>query len=451
MRPTTPFLLGLHAACTAALSQTCTPAWDTTIGEPGITSDGYAGPMCVWNDGRSEKLFIGGSFTAAGGYLARGIVAYDPANSDTPWSALGQGCYSNFTNSFVAAIASHNFGQGSRLVVGGSFETAGGVASTTNLGIWNGVTWSSLPGSVNGAIWSLTSWNGALYAGGGFTSAGSTPANGIAKYGSDGWEALGSGIGGGYSPAVFALLPHNDGSGTKLYAGGRFSSLGGVAGLIARWTGTAWQPVGGGVASGSTFADIECFAVFNDGRGPALYAGGWDLRPSGQALTNVARWDGTRWTSIGQYLGGRTTGLAAFDDGTGIALYAGGTAQPGINYIAKLVANRWEIVSGGIGQPGGPPWPSVFGAIAWNDHLYVAGDFDYAGPDQQPASGLAAWSRCTQACPADFNLDGSVEGQDVEAFFLAFESADPRADLDQNGGIDGQDVEFFFLAWESGC
>jgi len=54
-------------------------------------------------------------------------------------------------------------------------------------------------------------------------------------------------------------------------------------------------------------------------------------------------------------------------------------------------------------------------------------------------------------CVGDFNQDGGVDGQDVEAFFLVWGAGLDAADVNQDGGVDGQDVETFFLAWESGC
>lgn len=50
----------------------------------------------------------------------------------------------------------------------------------------------------------------------------------------------------------------------------------------------------------------------------------------------------------------------------------------------------------------------------------------------------------------DFNSDGGIDGQDIEAFFMAWEAGHPSADVDLNGGIDGQDVATFFAAWERG-
>jgi hypothetical protein len=53
-------------------------------------------------------------------------------------------------------------------------------------------------------------------------------------------------------------------------------------------------------------------------------------------------------------------------------------------------------------------------------------------------------------CPADFNQDGGVDGQDVSAFFEAWEMGDPAADVNFDGGVDGIDVSAFFDVWEAG-
>lgn len=51
---------------------------------------------------------------------------------------------------------------------------------------------------------------------------------------------------------------------------------------------------------------------------------------------------------------------------------------------------------------------------------------------------------------ADFNADGGVDGSDVEAFFLAWESGEEIADFNMDGGVEGGDIEAFFVAWENG-
>jgi hypothetical protein len=436
-----------------ALAQPCVPGWDTSLGQIGVTSDGYIAPIVAYDDGRGEALYVGGSFDSVGGYFTRGIARHGGGNL---WQPVGGGCYSTNTNYFLTTLLPADLGQGSELLAAGGFGTAGGVANTANLAAWNGTRWRSL-GIINSAVWALAVQGDTLYAAGGFTSAGGTPVSGIAAYDGNSWSAMGTGMEGGFSPSFFALKVFNDGSSEKLYAGGRFNSVSGVTGLVARWNGAVWEPVGRGVRGTNTFSGIETMTVFNDGTGNALYCGGWDLRPVGQNQTvNVVKWDGTRWSNVGQYLGGRTTALAVFDDGSGAGpqLYSAGTAQPGIAYLARLIGNTWTTVDGGVGQPGGPPWPSVFGLYAHGDRLYVGGDFDYVGLDQREASGLAARISCANLCPPDFNNDGFLDFFDYADFVACFEgSCSPGGspDFNDDGFTDFFDYAAFVEAFEAGC
>ena len=53
-------------------------------------------------------------------------------------------------------------------------------------------------------------------------------------------------------------------------------------------------------------------------------------------------------------------------------------------------------------------------------------------------------------CAADFNVDGGVDGLDIEAFFLTWQAGACTADVNQDGGVDGGDVEMFFVTWQAG-
>lgn len=53
-------------------------------------------------------------------------------------------------------------------------------------------------------------------------------------------------------------------------------------------------------------------------------------------------------------------------------------------------------------------------------------------------------------CIADYNSDGGVDGQDVQAFFGDWEFGLPCADVNHDGGVDGQDVQRFYRLWENG-
>ncbi len=54
-------------------------------------------------------------------------------------------------------------------------------------------------------------------------------------------------------------------------------------------------------------------------------------------------------------------------------------------------------------------------------------------------------------CPADYNMDGFVTGEDFDAFTEAFVLGDPGADFDLNLFVNGEDFDAFTLAFVGGC
>jgi hypothetical protein len=122
---------------------------------------------------------------------------------------------------------------GSDLYAGGGFTTAGGSAAN-GIAKWDGSSWSALGSGMNGTVRALAVSGSDLYAGGYFTTAGGSAANRIAKWNGSSWTALGSGMGSGrvYStptPAVIALAV----LGSDLYAAGEFTTAGGKVSAYA--------------------------------------------------------------------------------------------------------------------------------------------------------------------------------------------------------------------------
>jgi len=103
------------------------------------------------------------------------------------------------------------------------------------------------------------------------------------------------------------------------------------------------------------------------------------------------------------------------------------------------VVSTASLIAGGFGDFTGRPIQSITFA---NAARFQAGTAIYAATIRDGVSILA--------CPADFNQDGGVDGADVEAFFVAWESGDSVSDVNQDGGVDGGDVEYFFVRWEAG-
>jgi hypothetical protein len=146
---------------------------------------------------------------------------------------------------------------------------------------------------------------------------------------------------GGDYPYVNALTV----IGTDLYAGGWFTTAGGVSvNNIAKWDGTNWDSLGSGTSSG-----VAVLAVI----GTDLYTGGWFGNAGGVSAKNIAKWDGTNWSALGSGTNHEVYALAII----GTKLYAGGyfTTAGGkaSSYIARWfpyrsridVNNRWNLVS----------------------------------------------------------------------------------------------------------
>jgi len=450
------------AAASASLGQ-CAPAWDGAIGQPGI-SRGFVQPMMHWDDGTGERLYAGGSFPGFIGVPGTTILAQWDRDLDQ-WSRVGSpGLSTGSTNGFVTRIVPFEVFGEERLVVAGFFASAGAQADTQSIAAWDGDAWVSMdaqlvaPNSIWGSAAGDLGDGRRLFVGGSFPTIGGVSAGGIAQWDGDSWDAVGTGagVGGTFSPTVFGLELFDDGGGLALYAGGRFDSIDGEpgTGLIARFRDGSWEPVGGGLSPASVTADAGVLAVFDDGDGPALYAGGRQLLAPGQPRAGVYKWDGGSWTAVGQDLGGAVTDLVVWDDGSGPALYLSGTAMPDIGYIARLVDGRWETVDGGIAsQPAVPTttFASAFGLHVWDSDLYVGGSFTLVGDPAVEVAGIIRRTGCAGDCAADFDGDGELTIFDFLAFQNAFDAGEPRADFDGDGELTIFDFLAFQNAFDLGC
>ena len=85
-------------------------------------------------------------------------------------------------------------------------------------------------------------------------------------------------------------------SGTNLYAGGYFTTAGGVtANRIAKWDGRAWSALGSGMDRRILAADVFAVAV----SGINLYAGGQSCYGGRRCWpATIAKWDGSAWSSF---------------------------------------------------------------------------------------------------------------------------------------------------------
>lgn len=318
-------------------------AWEPIGAGAGAEVNGRILAMAVFDDGSGPALYIGGEFTAAGDIPNVSVARWDGVQ----FSAVG-GAFEHPSGAVIRALHVHDDGSGPALFAGGRFSTAGAVAASA-IARWNGAAWAPVGNGMSNStgtasyVAALTTYQGALYAGGLFDVAGTAATVNAARWDGSAWH----GLTGGSLPtggAVLALAGWESGPRPGLYAGGLMSQGARV------WNGSSWS-----IVSTTNQFSINSLVVFDDGSQPfpVLYATG---------LSGIMRFNGISWSTVGGGLGGQTGGgsarraltLAVHDLGDGPRLHVGGeliTAGPTGQHVTSpgfvaRSANNWHPMPG---------------------------------------------------------------------------------------------------------
>jgi hypothetical protein len=234
-----------------------------------------------------------------------------------------------------------------------------------------------VPGVEGYGVSALAVWENQLFAGGGFLSAGGVTATNFARWDGSQWSQVGGGVGADLSQGVGALVVQGD----RLYVGGYFTNAGTVpVRNIACWDGANWSALGTGI-------DHGVMALATDGTN--LYVGGSFTNVGGIVSTNVVRWDGERWWSMAGGVSGNDLGLGslglfgiveAIAVGPGGVYVAGDITSAGgikLNNIARWDGTKWFAVREGL--------PTRIRALA------IAGSQVHAGADPFKQGDLAVY------------------------------------------------------------
>ena len=355
--------------------------WSSDFAVPGI-----AGTISVTaTDG--SNLYVGGKFIRAGSIAANSIAMWD----GNQWHAMGEGP-ENGVGGEIPSVEAMAFVDG-KLFIGGQFSTAGGL-EVNGLAWWDGSQWNRMGSdSTNGVRrkvvvendtlmlrgfpYALLAHNNKIYVGGNFQYAGNSPTEGVAIWNIDSsrWETPEHGItreNDDPQPTIFCLAAHEN----NVYAGGtfQFEPLGIAARNIARWDGTSWSSLG---EAAGYILDMK---TDDDGN---LYAAGFfaSEADSTGGASGIGIWNGTNWTSLNGPADYKSqiSRLGFFKN----ELYAGGSflqdyVQPNQN-LARWNGTDWQIIEG-LARTYNTLFSAGISSIeGTEDNLYVTGYFSRAG------------------------------------------------------------------------
>ncbi len=272
------------------------------------------------------------------------------------WSPLGNG----FNNSVMTLLSTQN---GDSVYAGGRF-TRTGLQDMRFISLWTNNQWNALGPGLDNPVRTITKIDGKIFVGGEFAYANDSQLNCFAEW--DGTEFKGYQRGffksGQHSVAatVNAIVSYKN----QIYAAGIFDYGNDKQDFmknIARWNGTKWEAVSGGLTGNS---GVNCMVVFND----TLYVGGGFSLAGDTSVNNIARWDGSTWKKVGNGMNDEVTTLTICNN----QLYAGGVFDTSGGYSAAFLAKwdgaNWLSVDQGLKG-------SVYTLACDQDALVVGGSF----------------------------------------------------------------------------
>lgn len=400
--------------------------WSEDYSMPGLQGASGARGYTLAADPNSDDIYVAGIFEVAGMTAAEDLASWD----GTQWNMVG----SSPPSIEVAAIA---FDAGGKLYAGGS--GGGGMISGPNtLETWDGSSWRSLATVGGGDVATIEILSdGRVIVGGDFTDMDGTTAENLAVYDGQDWSQLG-----GAQPdgPVRTIEEMSDG---RICIGGDFDQVGATdAGKTACYDGSQWQALGDPLNSGVR-------VLLEDTNGDLL-AGGTFSVPNDQGGSDigVARWDGTAWQGVaGGVVGGTVTSVRALAHGPNGELFVGGTfssagsgsGQVAASNIARLDTNgTWSPLGSGVANQVGVVGAGVNGVNdLWvdgsNNQLVTTGLFSHAGG--QFALNIARWTLgSTGNSGWTTMVSNAGEFMGADRLVSALETA-PNGDVYASGGF----------------
>lgn len=183
-----------------------------------------------------------------------------------------------------------------KVVFSGYFDSVRGQSIQSSGAVWDGgQNWSDFYGvdtiyDKGFSFYSLARYKNEIYIAGNMNSTSKSGITEIARFDGSSWKDVGGGIQGNGLANVWCMMVWKG----DLYVGGEFFEKDGSPGnCIARWDGQKWHRLGTGVNS-NTEGAVYDIAVYHDN----LYIVGAFTHIGGIAANGIAKWNGQRWCSL---------------------------------------------------------------------------------------------------------------------------------------------------------
>ena len=262
--------------------------------------------------------------------------------------------------------------------MGGTFETAGGIPATS-IAKWDGSNWSALGGGIttwnftHGDVSAIAVNDSDVYVAGWFTTAGGVSVNNIARWDGSSWSDVGGGVSGeivdqggnrNYALAV---------SGSDVYIGGGFIQAGGTSAIrIARWSSGQWTSVGQSATNGKG-ADHHLKSIVVSGND--LYVGGGFTTINGIIANHIAKWDGNNWSALGSGVNSEVTSIAISGGDVYVAGSFSRAGETDVQRIGRWDGSNWYD----LGRFGDILFETILAIAVNGSDVYVGGNFTVVG------------------------------------------------------------------------
>lgn len=341
-------------------------SWISVLDEPPVAGQSMIRDLAVFGSGSNARLHAAGCFPSESDF--KGVLVFDGLS----WSNLGTGLENGGSPACARVLEVFDDGSGSALYVAGELTSAGGVA-TQSIAKWNGSAWSAMDAGLAGFTIKDVE---AIDAGAGtrLFIGGTGPNRYLAVWQNSSWQTVE-----GPENEVSALAELNDGTGSALYAAGKFMKSGNLTTLhIARYQNSLWSPVTGKPFGKGVVGNITSLATAPIDGIDHLFVGGAFRLPgdsNGPSSTpnHLATWRPANWSPIpvhpGKILGmdlvatGDSPGLY-LAHGAAVSRYHDGVLTP-VGDLTQISpeARAGDIIHFSPTSPIPPDAPFVYGIL----------------------------------------------------------------------------------------